>query len=173
MPAVLHGNRIPQSRLLSEPEFFVHSGSLSDGGRSQMSYGSLPVSPMIPVRPAHSRYPVRKLPHQRSEPVDFQKDTGYGKPLLLSSGEFDSTLSDICIISIGKCHDKFVGIGILCSGNHFFPCRIWLSISYIFKIVPANRYTSCCTIPMWSRRLFNVTLRTSFPSTRIHPPVTS
>lgn len=52
---------------------FVHSGSLSDGGRSQMSYGSLPVSPMIPVRPSRSRYPVRKLPHQRSEPVDFQK----------------------------------------------------------------------------------------------------
>ena len=63
----------------------------------------------------------------------FQKNTGYGKPLLLPSGELDSTLSDICIISIGKCHDKFVGIGIFCSSNHFFPCRIRLSIPYIFK----------------------------------------
>lgn len=134
-----------------------------------MSYGSLPVSPMIPVRPSRSRYPVRKLPHQRSEPVDFSKDTGYGKPLLLPSGELDSTLSDICIISIGKCHDKFVGIGIFAAAitsslvASGFPYRIFS------KIVPANRYTSCCTIPMWSRRLFNVTLRTSFPSTRIHP----
>ena len=63
----------------------------------------------------------------------FQKHTGNGQTLLLPAGQLHASLADICVISIRKIHDKFMGIGFFCRPDNLFPAGIRFAIPDIFQ----------------------------------------
>ena len=69
----------------------------------------------------------------------LQKYSSNRQPLLLAARQLDSSLSDICIVSIWKLHDKVVCICQLRSFHNLFSCRIRLSISDVIIHCPCKK----------------------------------
>ncbi len=86
----------------------------------------------------------------RIEGFFFKKYTCDAYALLLTARKLYTPLSDIGIVATRKLHYKFMGICVFLAA---FTISSSVAPGFPYKmfslIVPANKYTSCCTIPIW------------------------
>ena len=102
-----------------------------------------------------------------------QDGAGDADELALADGEVDAAFQDPGLVALRQGADKFVGVG-QAGGLPSAPSLASGRPKLMFSaMVPENRKGSWGTKPIWRRRESWVTLRTSMPSMRTAPSLTS
>lgn len=96
-----------------------------------------------------------------------------GDALLLTAGQPRAALAHERVVAVGQRADELVDVGLARRFLDFGLGGAGAAVGDVLPTVPPNKYTSCCTMPMASRKLANCTPRTSTPSMVTAPAATS